>query len=125
MSEGAVEVGCDTRLGRVEESEDVLIGVDEVSVDRAVVGHDKRDVETEGLPEEGIDLGEGASCVVGREEFHPVVDVAFMLGKCVVQIDFFEDSSAEGIVPALHAFRSVYRSDKSVFGIIGVTPGIE
>ena len=58
MSEGAVEVSCDTRLGRVEESEDVLVGVDEVSVDRAVVGHDERDVETEWLPEEGIDLCE-------------------------------------------------------------------
>lgn len=48
-----------------------------------------------------------------------------MLGECVVQIDFFEDSSAEGVVPALHAFRSVYRSDKSVFGIIGVGRGVE
>ena len=58
MSEGAVEVGCDAGLGRVEESEDVLVGVDEVSVDRAVVGHDERNVEAEGLPEEGIDLCE-------------------------------------------------------------------
>lgn len=56
LSEGAVEVSCDTRLGRVEESEDVLVGIDEISVDRAVVGHDERDVETERLPEEGIDL---------------------------------------------------------------------
>ena len=58
LSEGAVEVSCDTRLGRVEKSEDVFIGVDEVSVDRAVVGHDERNVEAEGLPEEGIDLCE-------------------------------------------------------------------
>lgn len=53
-----LEVSCDTRLGRVEESEDVLVGIDEVSVDRAVIGHDERNIETEGLPEEGIDLGE-------------------------------------------------------------------
>ena len=58
LSEGSVEVSCDTRLGRVEESEDVLVGVDEVSVDRAVVGHDERDIKAEGLPEEGIDLCE-------------------------------------------------------------------
>jgi len=58
LSEGAVEVSCDTRLGRVEESEDVLVGVDEVTVDRAVIGHDEGDIETEWLPEEGIDLGE-------------------------------------------------------------------
>jgi len=58
LSERSVEVSCDTCLGRVEESEDVLIGVDEVSVDRAVVGHDERDIETKWLPEEGIDLCE-------------------------------------------------------------------
>ena len=58
LSEWSVEVSCDTSLGRVKKSEDVLIGVDEVSVDRAVVGHDERDVEAEGLPEEGIDLCE-------------------------------------------------------------------
>ena len=58
LPERAIEIRRDTSLGRVKKSEDVLVGVDEVSVDRAVVGHDERDVETEGLPEEGIDLCE-------------------------------------------------------------------
>ena len=58
LAERAVEIGRDTRLGRIEESENVLVGVDEVTVDRAVVGHDERNIETEGLPEEGIDLCE-------------------------------------------------------------------
>ena len=118
-----VEIGRDTSLGRIEESENVLVGVDEIPVDCAAIGHDERNIRTEWLPEEGIDFRVGTLRVVGCKKFHAVVDVTLVLGEGVVQIELFGDSPAECIVDEFKTSSAIDGFHKPVFRIPGVSPG--
>ena len=118
-----VEIGRDTSLGRIEESENVLVGVDEIPVDCAAIGHDERNIRTEWLPEEGIDFCKGTLRVVRREEFHAVVDVPFMLGESIALIELFGDSPAECIVDEFKTSSAIDGFHKPVFRIPGISPG--
>ena len=122
LAERAVEIGRDTRLGRIEESENVLVGIDEIPVDCAAIGHDERNIRTEWLPEEGIDFRVGTLRVVGCKKFHAIIDVPFVLGEGIALIELFGDSPAECIVDEFKTSRAIDGFHNPVFRIPGVSP---
>ena len=121
VAERVVHVGIGDLSCRVQQGDDVLVGVGDEEL--ASVAQ-QRHVKPHGLPEVGVGQRVGVQRVVLRDLLEAVVHEELVPGQRVVFIDLLLEAASQVVVGELQARGSLRGGDQAVLGVPRVAPAV-
>ena len=114
VAERFVGVGVRNRTGRVQQRDDVLVGVGDEELPAIA---QKRHVKPHGLPEVGVGQGIGIQGVVLRDLLETIVNEKLVPHECIAFIDHLLEAAAKVVVGELQAGGSLGGGDGGVLRV--------